>query len=571
MKEVVFKHLAVRDFKGINEREIEFSDGVTVIYGPNYSGKTSLLDALYWVLFGKSLTGDTRFGIMPIGMDDCEPPCVTLILEVDGEPHTLMRRLLDGSKTDCTIDSVPIKVNDYDKWVTFIIMHVDRFKLFSNPMYFASLPWQEQRELFMGFFDNLPREDVLNMMQRDGKEVSAEFRIRSEKQKPEDIIEAMKREIKDMNAQKLRDQGAADYLTREISMTKTLDISALEAERDELTRQFDEAEKIAKEGEAARAQVDGERQNLRRMQQEAEDIKYEIRTKNREKETRVAHIRQLIVDTEAKLQRKTAEWKAAEAKPVTTTCPTCGQMFPADRISAGEEAKVKLLADIEAEGKALHEELNEHKAALIDAQKIEFPELTRALVEKEAEIKRQQELVAKIESATTPAPVSVGGITFRLSQINAEITAATKAEGKKAELNELIAKIQKAAAGVEIRERVKMDAEQFIQYRALATVEAVNAQFDRVRIELYDYPKNGEPKPTFKLTYNGVNFGDTSSTERVLLGLEINEYLKKALEVSVPTIIDNFESYISVAFDALPKQSIISIATDDDALSVTAR
>jgi len=118
---------------------------------------------------------------------------------------------------------------------------------------------------------------------------------------------------------------------------------------------------------------------------------------------------------------------------------------------------------------------------------------------------------------------------------------------------------------------VKKDAEQFIQYRAMATVEAVNNQFSRVRIELYEYPKNGEPRPTFKLLYNGVNFMDTSSTERVLLGLEINDYLKKSLEVNVPTIIDNFESYPSIDYGTLPKQSIVSIATDDEAFSVMSR
>jgi DNA repair exonuclease SbcCD ATPase subunit len=563
MKTVIFKHLAVRDFKGIDEKEIDFSNGVTVIYGQNYSGKTSLLDALYWVLFGKSLTGDTRFGVMPIGNADAIPS-VTLALEVDGEPHTLQRQLIsNGSKTDCVIDSVPVKVTDYDAWVSDSIMQMDKFKLFSNPVYFASLPWQEQRALFTGFFENLPREDVLNAMYRDDKPVLAEFRTRVEKQRPEDIIEAMKREIKDVETQKAKDQGAAEYLAKEISAAGAVDTAALEAERAELTKQIDEATQIAKNGEDARQKIDTERRTLRQLEQEAEDIDYQIRTKNREKETKIAGIRQLISSTEASIQRKANEWKAAEACEVCTICPTCGQGFPADRVSAGQETKTKMIADIEESGKALRIELDDCKTNLAEAQQIEFPELTRALVEKENAAKKQREVVAQMESACAPAAVSVSGMTIRLAQIAAEITAASKAAEKKTERDELISKIQKAACAIEIRERVKKDAETFIQYRALATVEAANASFERVRIELYDYPKNGEPKPTFRLLYNGVNFQDISSTERVLVGIEINETLKWAFNVSLPTIIDGFESYLSISFDKLPKQSIVSVAILD--------
>lgn len=570
MKAIIFKRLSVHDFKGISERTIDFSDNITVIYGPNYSGKTSLLDALYWVLFGKSLTGDTRFGVVPIGKDDATP-CVTLTLVVDGEDHTLARRLLDGSKTDCTIDSAPVKVGDYENWVADNIMPIDRFKLFSNPVYFASLSWQEQRALFTGFFENLPREDVLNLMQREGKEVSTEFRIRSEKQSAENIIEAMKREIRELDTTKSKHQGAAEYLAREISAAGEISVDALKAERDGLMEQFDKAVETANNAQAKLDKLADARRVLHGLQQDAENIKFEIREKDRDKQTKIARIRQLIADVEAKIQRKAIEWKEAEARPVPDMCPTCGQPFPDGTMDAAQQAKDKIIADLEGEGNALRKQINDYKADLTDAQNIEFPELTRALVEKEVEIKKQGDAVKKLESALPAPPKPVHDIRARIDEIGVQIAYASEVEYKKLERKDLLDKIQKLVVGIEIREHVKKDAEQFIQYRALATVEAVNSQFARVRIELYDYPKNGDPKPTFRLLYGGVNFGDTSSTERVLLGLEINDYLKKAMDVSIPTIIDNFESYISIAYDALPKQSIISMATDDDALCVMSR
>ncbi|MFA5423504.1 MAG: AAA family ATPase [Phycisphaerae bacterium] len=567
MKQVIFNRLSVQDFKGVNKKEIELSDGVNVIYGANRTGKTSLLDALYWVLFGKSLLGDTRFGIMPINKLSAVP-CVELRLEIDAVPRTLTRKLKDGGATDCMIDGVPIKVRDYEQWVENNVMPIDRFKLFSNPLYFSGLGWQEQRQLFTSFFENPDAADVLVVMEREGVKPSAGFLELIGKMKPEDIQAKMKVEITELDTQKTKDQAVADHLTAEIAKSEAVSVPELETERAKLAQEWDEATERAKRQEAAREEVSAavcKRSNLR---QDAEDVQQKIRRFNEDNSADAAAIKARMVAKKEHKQKLADEWKRANVEVIKTTCPTCGQALSADVVNCGETLKANRLKDIEERGKKCNDELAEFQAELDKIAERKCPELETEYAEKKAEFEKQQGIVDNLD-AKIDAPVeSIGTLRARLDEIGKLIAESGKVDDKKTERAELVATIAKTAREIEIRERVQKDAGQYILYSAQAAVEAVNAQFSQVKIELFDYQKNGVVKPTFKLLFNGVDFGDTSSTERVLIGLEINAYLKTALGASVPTIIDNFESYKSIPFTDLPRQSIVSAVSDTEDINI---
>ena len=52
--QIIFKTLKMQGFKGVlAERTVEFNPQVTEIYGANRTGKTTIADAVQWVLFGK--------------------------------------------------------------------------------------------------------------------------------------------------------------------------------------------------------------------------------------------------------------------------------------------------------------------------------------------------------------------------------------------------------------------------------------------------------------------------------------------------------------------------------------
>ena len=50
---IEIKSMDISNFKGIHSLHLEFHSGVNTLYGDNATGKTSVYDALTWLLFGK--------------------------------------------------------------------------------------------------------------------------------------------------------------------------------------------------------------------------------------------------------------------------------------------------------------------------------------------------------------------------------------------------------------------------------------------------------------------------------------------------------------------------------------
>ncbi len=57
---IILNRLIIKHFKGIKALEVNFSHH-TNISGDNATGKTSIMDAFLWLLFGKDSTDRTAF------------------------------------------------------------------------------------------------------------------------------------------------------------------------------------------------------------------------------------------------------------------------------------------------------------------------------------------------------------------------------------------------------------------------------------------------------------------------------------------------------------------------------
>ena len=63
------KKVKVKDFRNIEEEEVEFCDGVNVISGENAQGKTNLLESIYYVSVGKSFRATHNSEIIRFGAE----------------------------------------------------------------------------------------------------------------------------------------------------------------------------------------------------------------------------------------------------------------------------------------------------------------------------------------------------------------------------------------------------------------------------------------------------------------------------------------------------------------------
>ena len=59
--------LVLENFKGIQKFEFVPDGKSTAVFGTNASGKTTIADAYYWLLFGKDSSGAANFDVKTIG------------------------------------------------------------------------------------------------------------------------------------------------------------------------------------------------------------------------------------------------------------------------------------------------------------------------------------------------------------------------------------------------------------------------------------------------------------------------------------------------------------------------
>ena len=169
MKKIIFKSLSLLNFKGIRNLHVSFGENLTVISGRNAAGKTSIADAIMWVLFDVGYDGNK---LEPKTFDKNHeiikeiPHEAELTLLVDGDQIVLKRTLTDswkGSKCMNTykyyVDGDVTTAGDFKKIVEDICPD-SVFRRISSATNFCSLPWQKQRELLESLADQYTSQDI---------------------------------------------------------------------------------------------------------------------------------------------------------------------------------------------------------------------------------------------------------------------------------------------------------------------------------------------------------------------------------------------------------------------------
>lgn len=169
MKKIIFKSLSLLNFKGIRNLHVSFGENLTVISGRNAAGKTSIADAIMWVLFDVGYDGNK---LEPKTFDKNHeiikeiPHEAELTLLVDGDQIVLKRSLSDAWKGDKCTNTYKYYVNgdvttagDFKKVVESICPD-SVFRRISSATNFCSLPWQKQRELLESLADQYTSQDI---------------------------------------------------------------------------------------------------------------------------------------------------------------------------------------------------------------------------------------------------------------------------------------------------------------------------------------------------------------------------------------------------------------------------
>lgn len=368
---IEIRSMDISNFKGIHSLHLDFHSGVNTLYGDNATGKTTVYDALTWLLFGKDSHGNSTFSIKPTGAASGVMPEVTAVLSVNGETLTLRKTLRErwekhrgsaesrfaGNTTDYFVDDVPRKEGEYKRIITGYIDEA-QFKLLTSVYAFArDMHWKDRRALlseicglpddasllssapqFSELAEAVGRRTVDDykaalMAQRKGANASLNtlpVRI--------DERERMVRELAGLPFEQAR--RTAEALQNDRARVQTdlakLDGDSLivqaENERDALNNQLRELEN---ENHAHRdsqyVPVEDETANLMHADEQAQEALGQAKRIQ-------SDLQQRITGGNARLDDYRARWRAIDKEQFTGgTCPTCGQTLPAAELEAAKK------------------------------------------------------------------------------------------------------------------------------------------------------------------------------------------------------------------------------------------
>ena len=180
---IEIRKLELTNFKCFRNKEFSFDQDVTTIRGRNGVGKTTIADAILWCLFGKNSAGQSTFDLKTHDADGKPIPnldhSVEMVLWAGDEYNAMsitLRRILKetwvkkrgsdeqvfkNNTTEYFVNGEAYTAKDYEKYISTLISE-DLFRAITNPQYFPSLKWQQQREFLTKMVGDIMPEEIVD-------------------------------------------------------------------------------------------------------------------------------------------------------------------------------------------------------------------------------------------------------------------------------------------------------------------------------------------------------------------------------------------------------------------------
>lgn len=377
--EIKFKKIRIRNFRGLVSFDANLEGRSVRISGANGLGKSSVADAITWVLFGKDSRRRTAFPIDPVDDEGRIihnlDVSVELEMLIDGQPTTLRRRRqekwvqkrgmtteqLDGHQTTCYIDGRPLPSSDFSSHVDTIVKE-ELFRALTTPDYFPSLPMDQQYRLLVKIVGTRTLAEIA-AKDEEALKVVDELGQRSLDQYRQGLTYDLQRTRKELELIPVRlseVQGFIEQVKAKGADGKTAQRHAkgIEEKLRQVTQEIDSMAGVVR---AENARYNDQRAYIQQLRQQRAAIEDRIEKQNREARTlhqslvckakeeleateerhtaaktmlglherRLKDLEQQLEDFRRRweeVERLSFSWNAEEA-----VCPTCGQPLPQDQ------------------------------------------------------------------------------------------------------------------------------------------------------------------------------------------------------------------------------------------------
>lgn len=564
MTSIQIDRLRLENFKCHRNLELDFGGQNVAIYGDNAAGKTSVYDALTWLLFGKDSAGNGEKNIEVKPLDAAGAvanhnaiTAVEAALLVAGEPVTLRRtyrevwstkrgssvETFDGHTSEYYVDGVPCKKNAFDSRIREIVPE-DTFRLLTSVSHFAQdLHWQKRRAVLFDIAGALTDREIMATDSRFSQLSQTLGKISLD-----DYRRKLAAERKQLTGVKTDIPARISECQKNIEDLQHIDYEGIKAEIQSLEMEADQvAAQISGTGADEGARL---RSELAQLEQRIERDKAQQRAAER---SAAAH--------EKSIGESRARWISVNQEAFTGgNCPTCGQSLPAYQLRAAtdtfESRKQSRLREIERTA-ATQKEAKEQ--AVSRANQLS------------AEIRQAEERAATIRNALSVAGPGADNTDKknRLAELRREISEKWKTVGKGAALDrarqrveELRQDARNAAERLESIEASLYTVDEYTRYKTRFVEDSINGLFRVAKFRLFREQANGGIEERCDVVFDGVPYMSLNSGAQINVGIDIINTLSRHYGVAVPLFVDNAESVTHL--EAATTQVIRLVVSESD-------
>ena len=575
------RYLTLANFKGIKEMEMKFGDGDSVIYGANGAGKTTVANAVIWLLTNKSLTGEKNFSPKTAGTHKKDHVAEAVFVDDHGKEVTLKKvfhekwkkprgqeAMLVGHETVLYADGMKVKDDVYQANIANLLGKGNIESLENLLITGAFTEWSSAKE----------RRDVLFKLFYDGKaklsddieawaapmHLTSSTEVELFRKSAKAACRDLQNELESIPAQ------MASLETAKITVSMKPDEAA--AKEAEIHQSMEADEKALRElqGELAKARTEFEAANntqeaLEREKQLADEL-MAASNKQHQLTDDINSIQREIHDTQHQQEVLRKEFMAVAARVWNEhdeVCPACHRPLEPENIAELRQA-------FETDKADLKKEINQKGLALKD----HITALSDVLAGKQEELQKMQKFIAdKQEAHQAQVANRLNGCRFedtgkcreitgwieklkesqranqytdKLSQL-AEIKGLLKANER---LDKQIKSLQEqktdCAKQLERAEKDLFMADKYLNESAQLVETVVNNHFKGVKFKLFEPQLNGGLKEVCEPMIPDadgqlIDYKSANTAAQINANLEIMETLAKAYGVSVPIFVDGAE------------------------------
>ena len=545
-------NLKLENFRGVKSLDIEFNGSNVNVYGCNGTGKTTISNAICWLLTGSPMTGEKDFSPKTAGCHNLHHKAEMTIILDNGTHLKLAKDFyekwtkkkgadiaeLTGHTTDYFVDDVPSKEKDYKTVIDMACGgNAEQVKMLLISGYFAeTIKAEERRKILFEICGDVSDGDIMQDERLKGfrklllmpgtenqyysiyqyKAIATKQRTKYKdalksiparideltKNMPQPIDEeTIRKEIADLE-QKKAEVEASNKKEARIALIKGLK-AEIEAKAVAYDKAFMEAHKeIQKEFEDLT-------ESVAKLADESAKLFFKVGKDER-------HIQDLEHKRNDLLEAwndavKIGRWEARDG-----ICPACGQELPQDIVESRKtellERSAKEKARIREKGKECSDALIQELKAELELKKAKVDQIQKEILTKQArckdiaaetehdpfeETEEYAELTSKLEALQAKLDddsandTVVDDIRNRIEALNAELASADMARKMQERINELEDEQASAAGLLEEVEHGIFLCEEFSRIKAELVTDKINSRFSGISFMLFKDQING--------------------------------------------------------------------------------